>query len=64
VTTEARARDHFIGLTIRNEGGVLTSDGIQRLRPVRIAHALARLIDTLEARGLLTGEDVTRILSE
>lgn len=63
-STEARAHDHFIGLTVRNEGGCLISDGIQRLRPIRVAHALARLIDTLEARGLLTADDVDRILSE
>lgn len=58
MSTEQRALDHFYP----TPAGVIAT--YAPLSPQRVAVSLAALISILESRGVLTGEDVTRILTD
>jgi hypothetical protein len=49
---------------VRERNGEVWSTGGHEIQHGRIIASLAILIDTLESRGVLSAEDVNRILSE
>lgn len=62
--TKDRALARFLPLNIWRERGESVSDGRRIPDQERIAQSLATLIDILESRGVLSAEDVGRILGE
>lgn len=65
MNTAERAIHHFYPLhVVRERSGEVWSSGGHYVDHGRILTSLARLIETLESRGMLSVEDVNRILSE